>query len=399
MPAGKEQMAIKPFLFLTTPAIHFGPHSAEQLGRIVSGYGIKALLVRGKESLARSGTYAAIAANLRDSHVEFNEWEISGEPSPQDIDSAVAQNAGRGICVVASVGGGSAIDAGKAIAAMLPLGGPVADYLEDVGTKIHPGVKVPFVAVPTTAGTGCEATKNAVISSVGPRGFKKSLRHDNFMPDVAIVDPLLSLSCPPAVTAACGLDALSQLLESYVSTKASILTDMLAASGLDRMKDSLIPACTGAALDVNIRANLAYGALMSGITLANAGLCVVHGFASSIGGLFAVPHGVVCGTLLLPCLRRTIKALSQNEAGLPHLAKFARAGEILCGRRRSTARETCDLLIEKLEELTRILKIPKLGSFGITESAISTIIDKTDNKNNPVKLDKDDLRKILMESL
>jgi alcohol dehydrogenase class IV len=392
-------MAIKPFLFSATPAIHFRPHSAEQLGRIVSGYGSKALLVRGKNSLTRSGVYTAVASSLRDSHVEFYEWEISGEPSPRDIDRAVAENAGRGVRAVVSVGGGSVIDAGKAISAMLPLGGPVADYLEDVGTKTHPGVKVPFVAVPTTAGTGCEATKNAVISSVGPLGFKKSLRHDNFMPDVAIVDPLLALSCPPAVTAACGLDALSQLLESYVSVKASILTDMLAASGMERMKDSLVPACTGAAQDVNIRANLAYGALVSGITLANAGLCVVHGFASSIGGMYTVPHGVVCGALLVPCLRRTILALSQNEAGLPHLAKFARAGEILCGRRHSTARETCDLLIEKLEEYTRLLKIPRLGNYGITADSIGAIVDKTDNKNNPVKLDKDDLKKILMESL
>jgi alcohol dehydrogenase class IV len=260
-------------------------------------------------------------------------------------------------------------------------------------------VKVPFVAVPTTAGTGCEATKNAVISSVGPQGFKKSLRHDNFMPDVAIVDPLLALSCPPAVTAACGLDALSQLIESFVSVKASILTDTLAASGLERMNNSLVPACTGAAHDVNIRADLAYAALVSGITLANAGLCVVHGFASSIGGMFSVPHGVVCGVLLVPCLRRTILALSQNEAGLPHLAKFARAGEILCGRRRGTVRETCDLLIEKLEEYTRLLKIPRLGTYGITTDSIGSIIDKTDNKNNPVKLEKEDLRKILMESL
>jgi alcohol dehydrogenase class IV len=392
-------MAIKPFLFLAAPAIHFGAHHAEQLGRIVSGYGSKALLVRGKKSLARSGAYAAIAADLRDSRIEFYEWEISGEPSPPDIDRAVAESAGRDICVVVSVGGGSVIDAGKAISAMLPLGGPVADYLEDVGAKIHPGVKVPFVAVPTTAGTGCEATKNAVISSVGPQGFKKSLRHDNFMPDVAIVDPLLALSCPPAVTAACGLDALSQLLESYVSVKASILTDMLAASGLERIKDSLVPACTSAASDVNIRANLAYGALMSGITLANAGLGVVHGFASSIGGMFNVPHGVVCGALLAPAMRRTMEKLARAEGALPHLVKFAHAGEILCGKRGNSAEETCDMLVEKIEEYTRILKIPRLGSFGITEESIGAIVDKTDNKNNPVKLDKDDLREILKESL
>jgi alcohol dehydrogenase class IV len=275
----------------------------------------------------------------------------------------------------------------------------VADYLEDVGTKIHPGAKVPFVAVPTTAGTGCEATRNAVLSSVGSGGYKKSLRHDNFMPDAAVVDPALTLSCSAGITAACGLDALTQLLESFVSTKASPLIDALASSGMERIGNSLVPACTGAAQDVAIRADLSYAALMSGIALANAGLGVVHGFASSIGGMFAVPHGVVCGALLAPCLRRTIRALSQNEAGLPHLVKYARAGEILCARRRATARETCDMLIEKLEEFVHILKIPGLGSYGVTASSFDAIIDKTDNKNNPAKLDKEDMRKILMESI
>jgi alcohol dehydrogenase len=392
-------MAIKSFLLLRTPAIHFGPHTVELLGRIISGYGSTALLVRGKKSLSLMGTLSSIAQNLRDAHVQFFELEISGEPSPFVIDRAVAENASRSITTVVSVGGGSVIDAGKAISAMLPIGGNVAEYLEDVGTKIHPGTKVPFIAVPTTSGTGCEATKNAVLSCVGPQGFKKSLRHDNFMPDVAIIDPLLALSCPPNISAACGLDALSQLLESYVSIKAGILTDMLATSGIERIKDSLVPACAGGALDVNIRANLAYGALMSGITLANAGLCAVHGFASSIGGMFAIPHGVVCGRLLAPTFRRTIEKLTMHKDGLPHLVKFAQAGEILCGKRGGTAEETCDMLVEKIEEYTKILKIPKLGDFGVTASAISAIVEQTDNKCNPVKLDKEDMRKILMESL
>ena len=192
----------------------------------------------------------------------------------------------RGIDVVLSTGGGSVIDAGKAVSAMLRVEGSVAEYLEDVGTRKHPGTKVPFVAVPTTAGTGCEATRNAVLSRVGPDGFKKSLRHDNFLPDAAVVDPVLTLSCPPDITAACGLDALTQLLESFVSTKASVLTDVLALSGLEHIGNSLVPACTNSGQDIDMRANLSYAALMSGITLTSAGLGTVHGFASSIGGLF-----------------------------------------------------------------------------------------------------------------
>jgi alcohol dehydrogenase class IV len=392
-------MEIKPFQSSKIPCIHFGANTANGLGRIVSGLGKKALLVRGRSSLSRSGACAAIADSLAKASVEFYEWEISGEPSPEDIDGAVDANRNRGIDAVLSVGGGSVIDAGKAISAMLRADGTVADYLEDVGTRVHPGTKVPFVAVPTTAGTGCEATKNAVISKVGPNGFKKSLRHDNFMPDVAVVDPGLTVSCPPGISAACGLDALTQLLESYVSTKASMLTDLFAQSGLERIRNSLVPACTSAGQDVAVRADLSYAALMSGMALASAGLGVVHGFASSIGGLFAIPHGVVCGVLLAPCLRRTIQALSRTEAGLPHLVKYARAGEILCARRRGTSRETCDMLIEKIEDYARLLKIPRLGNYGITASSIDEIIDKTDNKNNPAKLEKDELRKILMESI
>lgn len=392
-------MEVKPFLFSRIPRIHFGTNTADELGKIVSSFGNRALWVRGKGSLSRSGAFAAIADSLKRASVEFFEWEISGEPSPEGIDKAVAAHAGRGIKVVLSVGGGSVIDAGKAISAMLPLCEPVTDYLEDVGAKTHPGTKIPFIAVPTTAGTGTEATKNAVISSVGPNGFKKSLRHDNFMPDVAVVDPLLSRSCPPDITATCGMDALSQLLESFVSTKASALTDTLALSGMERVRDSLVPACTTAAQDVSIRANMAYAALVSGITLANAGLCVIHGFASSVGGLHTIPHGAVCGALLAPSMRRTLSKLSGSEAGHVHIVKLARAGEALCGRRAGTVMETGAMLIDKLEEFTRVLKIPKLGRFGITASSIEAIVDRTDNKNNPVKLDKEDLKRILIESL
>jgi alcohol dehydrogenase class IV len=392
-------MAIKPFLFSRLPAIQFGAHRAETVGSAVSAFGKTVLWIRGRHSIFNGGAHAVIADGLKSAGIEFYEWEIAGEPSPADVDKAVAANAGRGISAVLSVGGGSVIDAGKAISAMLPLNEGVTDYLEDVGSKVHPGTKIPFVAVPTTAGTGCEATKNAVLSSVGPAGFKKSLRHDNFIPDVAIVDPLLTLSCPPAITAACGLNALAQLLESYVSTKATVLTDMLAVSGMERVKDSLIPACTNAAQDVNVRTNLAYGALMSGITLANAGLCVVHGFASSIGGMFSVPHGVVCGALLAPAVRATIERLAGKEDSLPHLVKFAQAGEVLCGSRGDTAEETCDMLVRKLAEYARVLRISKLSAYGVTPSSVSAIVEMTGNKNNPAMLDKDDLKRILMESL
>jgi alcohol dehydrogenase class IV len=388
-------MEISPFKFFRPPRVDFGVNSVAALGAIASGFGSKALWVHG----ARPRSNGTITQSLSKAGLSIYEVEIPSEPSPSDVDRAVAENAGRKIDVVVAVGGGSVIDAGKAVSAMLPLGIPVVDYLEGVGAHQHPGTKAPFIAVPTTAGTGAEATFNAVLSSVGSCGFKKSLRHVNLMPDVAIVDPSLSLSCPPSVASACGMDALSQLLESFVSTKSNPLTDALAESGLERLKDSLVLSCTTSLDDAALRSNLSYAALVSGVTLAHAGLCTVHGFASSIGGLFHIPHGAVCGALLAPCMQRTVEKLLVAKGPVSHIVKFARAGEILCGRRGSTAEETCLMLLEKLRDYSESLNMPNLAAFGITQSDITAIADQTDNKNNPAVLDNSDLRKILMESL
>lgn len=392
-------MEVTSFSFAQPGRIHFGGGTVSLLGAVVSGFGKNVLWVRGGHPVSHPQTYDAVSACLRQAGLFFYEWEISGEPSPADVDNAVSSFHDRAIDVVLSVGGGSVIDAGKAISAMLPLGIPVTDFLEGVGSKKHPGVKIPFIAMPTTAGTGTEATKNAVLSRIGPDGFKKSLRHDNFMPDVAIVDPSLTLSCPPHLSAACGMDALCQLLESYVSTNANAMTDALARSGLRAVRDGLVPACTSGGADIGVRARMSYAALMSGITLANAGLGVVHGFASAIGGLFSVPHGVVCAGLCAACMRATVEKLKAAEVSLPLLEKFSRAGMILCGRREPSVEQNCGLLIDKLEELTSLLALPRLGSYGITEADIPAICDRTGNKNNPAKLDKDDLRKILLSAL
>jgi alcohol dehydrogenase len=392
-------MEVSPFVFFRPPTIHFGTNSAARLGSIVSGYGTSVLWVHGAGSMSRPAVRDTVASGLAQAKVSILEWEIASEPSPADVDRAVAEFGSEKIDAVLSVGGGSVIDAGKAISAMLTLDKPVLDYCEGAGARQHPGTKLPFIAVPTTAGTGAEATCNAVLSDVGPGGFKGSLRHQNLMPDVAVVDPALSLSCPTHLASACGMDALAQLLESFVSTRASALTDALAASGLDHLKDNLVPSCTTRPDDVDIRSNVSYAALLSGIALANAGLGVVHGFASTIGGMFRIPHGVVCGTLLVPCMRHTIEKLIADNGPLHHIVKFAQAGEILCDRRGDTAEETCEMLIEKLSEYARALALPPFSSYGITSSSIAAIIEKTNNRNNPVILAGADLRAIVMEAM
>jgi alcohol dehydrogenase class IV len=301
---------------------------------------------------------------------------------------------------VVALGGGSVIDCAKAVAAMLRLDEPITDYLEGVGDKTHSGKTLPLIAVPTTAGTGSEATKNAVMSRVGRQGFKKSLRHDNFTPVCAIVDPELTLPCPRQVTAACGMDAFTQLLESYVSPQASPATDALALSGMKRMASALIPASTDRGDDLSLRSSLAYAAFLSGVTLANAGLGIIHGLASPIGGLVPIPHGVVCATLLAEACRMNIKRL--RERSRPDdiaLIKYGRIGRMLSGADNQDLLTACDLLLNTLDQWTEKLSIPRLGPYGVVESDLDVLAAQAGQKSNPIQLEPADIKAILRARL
>jgi len=276
----------------------------------------------------------------------------------------------------------------------------VQEYLEGVGAKTHPGVKAPFIAVPTTAGTGTEATKNASLRRVGAHGFKNSLRHENFVPDAALLDPELALTCPRPVTVACGLDALAQLLEAYFSPQASPLTDSLAWSGLRRIRDCLLPVCNAGAGSLEFRACMAYSALMSGMALANAGLGVVHSLSSMLGGRCDIPHGVICGTLLGAGMRMNMNKLLQTEGpDSPTVLKHARVGELLAGRRTLNPAEACGWLADLLDDWIQTLQVPRLGSFGVTPELAESIASKTPNRNNPVQLTAEEINKILVSRL
>ena len=388
---------IPSFLFTHIPTIHFGAGKFGILDTIIGSFGNTALIITGAHSFESSGKKDLIDRSLDEKSVKPLYFPARGEPSPELIDEAVSQFRNSNIDVVCSIGGGSVIDTGKAISAMLQHDDSVFDYLEGVGTgEKHDGLKVPFIAVPTTAGTGSEATKNAVLSRVGPDGFKKSLRHDNFIPDIAVIDPELMLSCPFDVTASTGMDAFTQLLESYVSVQSTPLTDALAYSGLCHASENLISACTNGAENVKVRSGMAYAALLSGVTLANAGLGIVHGLASALGGMFNIPHGVVCATLMGAANKVTVNALKrQKESGEHALAKYTRIGVLLSGDDSGDIYRSCDVLIRKLEEWADLLHLPPLSEFGVKESDIEKIIDRTGNKNNPVKLDRSEIRQII----
>ncbi len=331
------------------------------------------------------------------------EFSVKSEPSPPVIDNAVSRFREKCIDVVVAVGGGSVIDAGKAISAMLPSGEPVVDYLEGVGGKIHCGEKIPFIAIPSTSGTGSECTKNAVLSIVSSDGFKKSLRHDNFVPNVALIDPELMLGCPKEVTAYCAMDAFAQLFESFVSTKSNAMTDALAYSGLQQLVKNLLPVYDHGDTDLHARTAVAYAAMQSGLSLANAGLCVTHGFASSIGGLFDIPHGVICGRIIPAATEVTIRQLKRSRIESPEaeemLYKHAIVAQLVTNSDSSDIDVVNDMMVNKLYDWNRYLNIPKLGEFGVQESDFKRIIDATNCKNNPIHLDKNSLLEILKKSV
>ncbi len=380
------------------PQIIFAPGARKELGRLASGYGKRALIITGGSSLRKSGMFDEISSALAQSGIGIETLAVTGEPSPELVDGAVQSFRNSGIGAVIAIGGGSVIDAGKAVSAMLHLPDSVTEYLEVVGTKAHDGSKTPFIAVPTTAGTGSEATKNAVLSRTGPGAFKRSLRHENLVPDIALIDPELALACPPEVSAASGLDAFTQLLESYVSTASGPFTDALALEGLKYVKECLVPVCTGSGNDVTLRSGMAFAALASGITLANAGLGVVHGLASPLGALFGIPHGIACGTMLAAAVKATIGKLKRT-GDRKYIDRYARIGSILCGCAAEDTDRCCGELVSLLEKWVDTLGMPRLSRYGMREEHFDGIIKEAGNKNNPATLDAGEMLAMLRDRL
>jgi alcohol dehydrogenase class IV len=255
-------------------------------------------------------------------------------------------------------------------------------------------LKVPFIAVPTTAGTGSESTKNAVISEIGQNGYKKSLRHNNFVPNVAIVDPQLTLSCPREITAASGMDAFTQLLESYVSTAANPITDSLALVGLKCIASSLHNAFDDGQ-NIVARTDMALAAYLSGITLANAGLGVVHGFASSIGGYHEISHGVICSTLMAPANKITVRKLRLAGEGQWALRKYAIAGKIFARHENKEDNFYIEFILDLMGSWIKEMNIPTLSHCGLTSDNFDVIVNSTDNKNNPCPLSDEEMMEVL----
>ncbi len=390
---------VEVFSFARLPVIHFGAGSFLKVHSLIKGSGKRVLLVTGERSFRRSKWWSQLITGLDDSKIEYEVASFSGEPTTAAVDSIAAKFRSNPPDVVVAAGGGSVLDAGKAISAMIPVTGSAWDYLEgNPDMKPHPGSRLPYIAVPTTAGTGSEATKNAVLSTTGETGLKRSLRHDNFVPDIALVDPQLALECPPDVTAAGGLDAITQLLEAFVSRQASAMTDALAFSGLERGLAGIRRVFEDGS-DIEGRTGMAYAALISGIVLANAGLGAVHGFASVLGGYYQIPHGVICGTLLGAVTRANISKLSASDPGSEYLRKYAAAGRLISARDGMNDDYYLRSLTDSIDKLIDDLALPRLGKFGVKPGDIHSLAGETGIKNNPANLERQELEQILLSRL
>lgn len=390
------------FDFYSVPRIAFGRGKVAELGAIVASLGQSALVVHNGGEVGGGGAVDKAADSLRKANLRIAFHRQRGEPTIKDVDVALAAARQNGCDVLLGLGGGSAIDCAKATAGLLTNGGAALDYMEVIGQ----GRKItrpaaPWVAVPTTAGTGAEVTRNAVIGSPEHK-YKASLRSEHLMARVALVDPELGVDTPPAVTAASGMDALVQLIESYTSSGATPLTDTLAFKGLAPTRTALKKAFLGPE-DVDAREKMAMASLLGGITLTNAGLGAVHGFAAPVGANFPVPHGVICARLMAPVIGANVDALKAASVQHPTLDRYARLGHLLGGHRGMMRGGAITALLDFVTSLVRSLAIAPLSRFGLRDEHIPAMValakKSSSMKFNPVVLADDVLANILRSAL
>ncbi len=379
------------FEFATAGRILAGAGRAGELPAVLARLGSRVLVCTGGNPARHAGLLAGLGLPSR-------VFPVSGEPTIELARAGAAAAREHRADVIAAIGGGSVIDTGKAIAMLAGNGGDPLDYLEVIGSgRAITRPSVPCVAVPTTAGTGAEVTANAVLAAPEHR-LKASLRSTLMIPRVALVDPELTLSCPAPVTAASGLDALTQCLEPFVSVRANPLTDGLAREGLRRAATGLRAACADGT-DLAARTDMSLCSLLGGIALANAKLGAVHGLAGVIGGTVHIPHGIACAAVLPAVIEANVAALRPVPDGGPALRRYAEAAQLLTARPAASIEDG----LAWIRETIALLALPGLGAFGIrprhADDIAATAAISSSMQGNPVFLPRDDLRAILLQSL
>jgi alcohol dehydrogenase class IV len=382
------------FEFATASRIIFGGGAAKGIGKLAAEMGSSAFVVADENI----GLHEPIVQHLKENGVSSVVFDVASEPSTTSVEGAVEQARREKSDIVIGIGGGSVIDTGKAVAVMLTNPGQLEDYLEVVGLgKKLTEPAVPYIAVPTTAGTGAEVTRNAVLRA-DEHNVKVSMRSGLMLPRVALVDPELTCSMPPPVTASTGLDALTQLMEAYVSNKANPLTDGLCREGIFRAARSLQKAYENGG-DKQAREDMSLASLFGGLALANAKLGAVHGFAGPLGGMFAAAHGALCARLLPYVMETNIQALQNRAADSPALARYDEVAQILTGNARARAAEG----LEWVRQLCAKLNVPSLAELGLKQQDVPAAVAKAQKsssmKGNPVELTQEELTAILRKSL
>ena len=382
------------FEFATAGRIVFGPGTLREVAPFAAGLGRRVMVVTGRTA-ARA---QPLLDDLRSRKIAVVTFAVSGEPTLDTVRSGV-QKAREASCdVVVGMGGGSVIDAGKAIAALLTNQDSLLDYLEVIGKgKPLTQAPVPYFAVPTTAGTGAEATRNAVLTSPEHR-VKVSLRSPLMLPRLAVVDSTLTHSLPPALTASTGLDALTQLLEAYLCNSPNPITDALCREGLQRAARAL-PRVVRDGSDGPARDDMALASLLGGMVLANARLGAVHGLAGPLGGVFPAPHGMICARLLPLVMDANVRALEARAPDSPILDRFAEAASIFTGE----AGAAVAAGMAWLEALGSELAVPPLARFGLSDHDIPQIVAQarkaSSMKGNPIELTERELHEILLQAM
>jgi alcohol dehydrogenase class IV len=382
------------FEFATASRIVFGAGKVQQVGALTAGLGRRALVVVG----GSADRATPLLDRLAEAGVVAQVYTVTTEPTVAMAREGVQAARDQAADVIVGFGGGAAIDTGKAISALLTNPGDPLDYLEIIGAGkplVNPAA--PYIAIPTTAGTGAEVTMNAVLAAAEQR-LKVSLRYSSMLPRIALVDPTLTYTLPPAITASTGMDALTQVIEPFVSNKANPLTDALCREGIKRAGRSLRRAYQHPD-DPIAREDMALASLFGGLALANAKLGAVHGFASPIGGMFPAPHGAVCAVLLPHVMEANIRALEMREGASSTLRRYDEIAQILTGDQTARALDGA----RWVRALTADLSIPPLSTYGITRDDLPVIAEKAASassmQGNPVKLTHDELIAILSAAL
>jgi len=380
------------FEFATANQIIFGPDTLREVGAKAAGWGRSALVCLGIPEERASGLWT----DLREHGLSVTVLPVTHEPTVDTIVQGVELARQRGCDVVIGLGGGSALDSAKAVAALYTNPGDVLDYLEVVGQgRSLAQPPLPVLAIPTTAGTGAEVTRNAVIGAPAQR-VKVSLRSPFLLPRLALVDPVLTYGLPPAVTASTGMDALTQLIEPYLSARANPVTDAFCRQGLSLAARSLRRAYE--IDDPAARCDMSLAALLGGLALANAGLGVVHGFAGVLGGMLQAPHGALCAALLPHGLQANFQALQARQPGHPALSRFGDVSRILLGREADAP-----AMIAWIDDLRQALQIPTLGQLGLLPAQFPAVVENTlrasSTKANPIVLSPEELWTILQQAL